>query len=103
MYNLAHRHDDDPIGPLAAEGIADVPFFPLGGCTPLQSSGLLAVTGRLGTTPMSVAPAWLLQRSPNILLIPGTSNRAHLRENVAGADCPYLPKTWQSWRTSAAE
>ncbi|WP_408897460.1 aldo/keto reductase family oxidoreductase [Nocardioides sp. R1-1] len=85
MYNLAHRHDDALIDRLAAEGIAYVPFFPLGGFTPLQSSSLSAVAERLGTTPMSVALAWLLQRSPNILLIPGTSQVAHLRENVAGA------------------
>ncbi len=85
MYNLAHRHDDDLIDRLAAEGIAYVPFFPLGGFTPLQSSALTAVADRLGATSMSVALAWLLQRSPNILLIPGTSNVAHLRENVAGA------------------
>lgn len=85
MYNLAHRHDDDLIDRLAAEGIAYVPFFPLGGFSPLQSSSLSAVAGRLGSTPMSVALAWLLQRSPNILLIPGTSKVDHLRENVAGA------------------
>ena len=85
MYNLAHRHDDALIDMLAAAGIAYVPFFPLGGFTPLQSSALSAVAGRLGATPMSVALAWLLQRSPAILLIPGTSSVAHLRENVAGA------------------
>jgi len=91
MYNLAHRRDDDLIDRLAAEGIAYVPFFPLGGFTPLQSSALSAVAGRLGTTPMSVAPAWLLQRSPNILLLAGTSNRTHLRENVAGAGLSLSP------------
>jgi len=91
LYNLAHRHNDDLIDRLAAEGIAYVPFFPLGGFTPLQSSALSAVAGRLGTTPMSVAPAWLLQRSPNILLLAGTSNRAHLRENVAGAGLSLSP------------
>ena len=85
MYNLAHRHDDDLVDGLAADGIAYVPFFPLGGFTPLQSDALSAVAARLGTTPMSVALAWLLQRSPNILLIPGTSSTAHLRENIAGA------------------
>jgi pyridoxine 4-dehydrogenase len=85
MYNLAHRHDDELIASLADQGIAYVPYFPLGGFTPLQSSALDAVAARLGATPMSVALAWLLQRSPNILLIPGTSSRAHLRENVAGA------------------
>ncbi|MFD2415714.1 aldo/keto reductase family oxidoreductase [Amycolatopsis pigmentata] len=85
MYNLAHRHDDELIDELAEKNIAYVPFFPLGGFTPLQSSALSAVAARLDTTPMSVALAWLLQRSPNILLIPGTSSTAHLRENIAGA------------------
>jgi len=85
MYNLAHRHDDDLIDRLAADGIAYVPFFPLGGFTPLQSEALSGVAARLGAAPMSVALAWLLQRSPNILLIPGTSSTAHLRENIAGA------------------
>ncbi|MFG1996893.1 aldo/keto reductase family oxidoreductase [Actinoplanes sp. NPDC048988] len=85
MYNLAHRHDDALIDELAADGIAYVPFFPLGGFSPLQSGALTAVATRLQTTPMSVALAWLLRRSPNILLIPGTSSVAHLRENVAGA------------------
>jgi pyridoxine 4-dehydrogenase len=91
MYNLAHRHDDDLIDKLAADGIAYVPFFPLGGFSPLQSSALSAVAARLGTTPMSVALAWLLHRSPNILLIPGTSSVAHLRENVAGAALTLSP------------
>jgi aryl-alcohol dehydrogenase-like predicted oxidoreductase len=85
VYNLAHRQDDELIDALAEEGIAYVPFFPLGGFSPLQSSELSAVAARLEATPMSVALAWLLQRSPNILLIPGTSSTAHLRENVAGA------------------
>ncbi|MGP3958146.1 aldo/keto reductase family oxidoreductase [Nonomuraea sp. 3N208] len=85
MYNLAHRHDDKLIDRLATDGVAYVPFFPLGGFTPLQSSALSAVAARLEATPMSVALAWLLQRSPNILLIPGTSSTAHLRENIAGA------------------
>ncbi|GAA3851832.1 oxidoreductase [Streptomyces sedi] len=85
LYNLAHRGDDALVDELAAAGIAYVPFFPLGGFTPLQSTTLSAVAGRLGATPMSVALAWLLRRSPNILLIPGTSSVAHLRENVAGA------------------
>jgi pyridoxine 4-dehydrogenase len=84
-YNLAYRQDDELIDSLATEGIAYVPFFPLGGWSPLQSSVLSAVAARLNATPMSVALAWLLQRSPNILLIPGTSSTAHLRENVAGA------------------
>ncbi len=85
-YNLVHRADDALIDDLAAKGIAYVPFFPLGGFTPLQSSSLSDVAARLGATPMQVALAWLLQRAPNILLIPGTSSPAHLRENLAAAD-----------------
>ncbi|WTD58854.1 aldo/keto reductase family oxidoreductase [Streptosporangium sp. NBC_01639] len=85
MYNLAYRQDDELIDELADKGIAYVPFFPLGGFTPLQSTALSAVATRLDATPTSVALAWLLRRSPNILLIPGTSSVAHLRENVAGA------------------
>lgn len=85
MYNLAHRNDDALIDRLAAENIAYVPFFPLGGYTPLQSDALSSVAARLRRTPMAVALAWLLRRSPNILLIPGTSKTAHLRENLAGA------------------
>jgi aryl-alcohol dehydrogenase-like predicted oxidoreductase len=82
-YNLAHRADDAMIDDLARNGIAYVPFFPLGGFSPLQSSVLFGVAGRLGATPMQVALAWLLRRSPHILLIPGTSSVAHLRENLA--------------------
>jgi pyridoxine 4-dehydrogenase len=85
MYNLAYRQGDKLIDELAGQGIAYVPFFPLGGFRPLQSSALSTVASRLDTTPMSVALAWLLQRSPNILLIPGTSSVAHLRQNIAGA------------------
>jgi aryl-alcohol dehydrogenase-like predicted oxidoreductase len=85
FYNLANRGDDDLIDALAAQSIAYVPYFPLGGFSPLQSDKLNAVASRLGVTPMAVAQAWLLQRSPNILLIPGTSSVAHLRENVAAA------------------
>ncbi|WP_433892196.1 aldo/keto reductase family oxidoreductase [Streptomyces sp. CA-111067] len=88
MYNLAHRADDDLVDRLAADGIAYVPFFPLGGFTPLQTDALSRVATRLGAPPMSVALAWLLQRSPNILLIPGTSSPAHLHENIAGAGLP---------------
>jgi aryl-alcohol dehydrogenase-like predicted oxidoreductase len=84
-YNLAHRADDSLIADLARQGIAYVPFFPLGGFTPLQSTTLSGAADRLGATPMQVALAWLLQRSPNILLIPGTSSVAHLRENLAAA------------------
>jgi len=86
QYNLAHRGDDALIDALAADGIAYVPFFPLGGFSPLQSSALSDVAAALGATPMQVALAWLLQRAPNILLIPGTSSVAHLRQNLAAAD-----------------
>jgi pyridoxine 4-dehydrogenase len=84
-YNVAHRDDDELIDDLARDGIAYVPFFPLGGFTPLQSSTLSDVAERLGATPMQVALAWLLRRAPNILLIPGTSSVMHLRENLAAA------------------
>ena len=84
-YNVAHRHDDGFVADLAAQGIAYVPFFPLGGFSPLQSSSLDAVAASLEATPMQVALAWLLQRSPNILLIPGTSSVVHLRENLKAA------------------
>lgn len=86
QYNLAHRGDDGLVDDLARDGVAYVPFFPLGGFSPLQSSTLSGVAQRLGATPMQVALAWLLRRAPNILLIPGTSSRAHLRENLAAAD-----------------
>jgi pyridoxine 4-dehydrogenase len=86
QYNLAHRADDALIDDLARDGIAYVPFFPLGGFTPLQSSVLSDVAARLRATPMQVALAWLLHRAPNILLIPGTSSVAHLRENLAAAE-----------------
>jgi aryl-alcohol dehydrogenase-like predicted oxidoreductase len=82
-YNLVHRDDDLLVDALARDGIAYVPFFPLGGFSPLQSSVLTDIADGLGATPMQVALAWLLERSPNILLIPGTSSRAHLRENLA--------------------
>jgi len=85
-YNLTHRSDDALVDDLAAAGIAYVPFFPLGGFSPLQSTTLSGVAERLGATPMQVALAWLLRRAPNILLIPGTSSVAHLRENLAAAD-----------------
>jgi aryl-alcohol dehydrogenase-like predicted oxidoreductase len=85
FYNIANRGDDQLIDSLAAQGIAYVPYFPLGGFTPLQSDELATVAERRQSTPMGVALAWLLQRSPNILLIPGTSSVAHLRDNVAGA------------------
>jgi aryl-alcohol dehydrogenase-like predicted oxidoreductase len=85
-YNLAHRGDDALIDDLVRDGIAYVPFFPLGGFTPLQSSTLFDVAAHLSATPMQVALAWLLRRAPNILLIPGTSSVAHLRENLAAAE-----------------
>ena len=85
LYNVAHREDDVLIDELARAGIAYVPFFPLGGFTPLQSTELNEVAARLGATPMQVALAWLLKRAPNILLIPGTSSLGHLRENLTAA------------------
>jgi pyridoxine 4-dehydrogenase len=92
-YNLASRHDDALIDDMARQGIAYVPFFPLGGFTPLQSSTLSRVAGQLGATPMQVALAWLLHRSPNILLIPGTSSVAHLRENLTAGQLTLSPET----------
>ncbi|SQF98967.1 oxidoreductase [Paucimonas lemoignei] len=86
LYNIAHQHDNAMIDELALDGIAYVPFFPLGGFTPIQSTALSSVAQRLGVTPKQLALAWLLRRSPNILLIPGTSSLAHLRENLAVAD-----------------
>jgi pyridoxine 4-dehydrogenase len=86
MYNVVHRDDDALIDDLARDGIAYVPFFPLGGFTPLQSTALSEVAKGLGATPMQVALAWLLQRAPNILLIPGTASVGHLRENLAAAE-----------------
>jgi pyridoxine 4-dehydrogenase len=90
MYNLAQRADDALVDELAAAGTAYVPFFPLGGFSPLQSTALSDVAASLGATPMQVALAWLLQRAPNILLIPGTSSVAHLHENLAAASL-HLP------------
>jgi pyridoxine 4-dehydrogenase len=92
LYNLAHRDDDELIDSLAADGIAYVPYFPLGGFSPLQAEELDSVAKRLGATPMAVALAWLLQRAPNILLIPGTSSVAHLRENIVGAGLELAPE-----------
>ena len=91
LYNLALRDDDALIDSLAAQGIAYVPYFPLGGFSPLQSDSLEAVAKRLDATPMAVALAWLLQRSPTMLLIPGTSSVAHLRENLAAVDVVLPP------------
>jgi len=92
FYNIANRTDDNFIDTLAKQGIAYVPFFPLGGFTPLQSSALDAAAAALAATPMQVALAWLLQRSPNILLIPGTSSVEHLRENLSAADLQLPPE-----------
>jgi aryl-alcohol dehydrogenase-like predicted oxidoreductase len=86
MYNLAHRNDDALIDSLAEDGIAYVPFFPLGGFSPLQAEALSAAADQCDATPMQVALAWLLQRSPNILLIPGTSSVEHLKQNIASVN-----------------
>ncbi|MGF7183567.1 aldo/keto reductase family oxidoreductase [Tunturiibacter psychrotolerans] len=93
LYNIAHRHDDAFIDDLAKQGIAYVPFFPLGGFTPLQSEKLNDVAESLNSCPMQVAQAWLLHRSPNILLIPGTSSLTHLRENLQAASIQLTPET----------
>jgi len=102
FYNIANRNDDGLIDSLAAQGIAYVPFFPLGGFTPLQSSTLSDVAGRLQAAPMQVALAWLLHRSPNILLIPGTSSVAHLRENLAAGELTLSPETLKELDSIAA-
>jgi pyridoxine 4-dehydrogenase len=102
-YNLAYRHDDALIDNLARQHIAYVPFFPLGGFSPLQSSTLSSVASRLGATPMQIALAWLLHRSPNILLIPGTSSVAHLRENLATGQLTLSPETLAELDGIAAE
>jgi aryl-alcohol dehydrogenase-like predicted oxidoreductase len=102
-YNLAYRHDDAMIDDLARQGISYVPFFPLGGFTPLQSSTLSSVAKNLGATPMQVALAWLLHRSPNILLIPGTSSLEHLRENLAVDTLTLSPQTLAELDVIAAE
>jgi aryl-alcohol dehydrogenase-like predicted oxidoreductase len=102
QYNLAHRGDDAFIDQLAKEGVAYVPFFPLGGFTPLQSSTLSEVAKSLESTPMQVALAWLLHRSPNILLIPGTSSVGHLRENLKSAVLQLSPKVLEALSSIAA-
>jgi aryl-alcohol dehydrogenase-like predicted oxidoreductase len=102
-YNLAHRHDDTLVGDLTRQGIAYVPYFPLGGFTPLQSATLSSVAEGLGAKPMQVALAWLLHRSPNILLIPGTSSAAHLRENLAAAELTLSEQTLAELDGIAAE
>lgn len=96
LYNLAHRDDDALIDALGRDGIAYVPYFPLGGFTPLQSDILSEVAASLGATPMQTALAWLLQRAPNILLIPGTSSLAHLRQNLAAAEVVLPPAAVQA-------
>ncbi|WP_247548461.1 aldo/keto reductase family oxidoreductase [Ralstonia pseudosolanacearum] len=102
MYNLAHREDDALVQQLARESTAYVPFFPLGGFTPLQSGTLSEVAAQLGATPMQVALAWLLQRSPNLLLIPGTSSVEHLRQNLAAAELQLPPDAVTRLDTIAA-
>ena len=102
QYNLAHRTDDAIIDDLARDGIAYVPFFPLGGFTPLQSTGLSEAAARLGATPMQVALAWLLQRSPNILVIPGTSSVEHLRENLHSSMLQIPPEVLANLDTLAS-
>jgi len=102
LYNVAHRHDDAFIDDVAKQGIAYVPFFPLGGFTPLQSAKLDAAAASLKSTPMQVAQAWLLHRSPNILLIPGTSSLAHLRENLKAATLQLPPETITELNSIAA-
>ncbi|AYM94891.1 aldo/keto reductase family oxidoreductase [Acidovorax sp. 1608163] len=92
QYNLAHRQDDALVDELARQGIAYVPFFPLGGFSPLQSTQLSSIALRLGATPLQVALAWLLKRSPNVLLIPGTSSVDHLRQNLASAQLALAPE-----------
>jgi pyridoxine 4-dehydrogenase len=101
-YNLVQRGDDALVDELAAAGIAYVPYFPLGGFSPLQSEALSAVAAQAGATPMQVALAWLLQRSPNILLIPGTSSLAHLRENLAAGDITLPPEALAKLDSMAA-
>ena len=103
FYNVAHREDDGFLDDLAAQGIAYVPFFPLGGFTPLQSSELDATAASVGATPMQLALAWLLERSPNILLIPGTSSLQHLRENLKAAEFKLLPEVLEQLNSIAAE
>jgi aryl-alcohol dehydrogenase-like predicted oxidoreductase len=103
LYNVAHRNDDSFIDDLARQSIAYVPFFPLGGFNPLQSRALDNVAKSLGATPMQVALAWLLQRSPNILLIPGTSSVQHLRENLQAAALPLSAQALAKLNTIGTE
>ncbi len=103
LYNVAHRDDDALVDELAREGIAYVPYFPLGGFTPLQSSTLSSVAKQLGVTPMQAALAWLLRRAPNMLLIPGTSSMEHLRENLAVAEIELPAEALQALDKIASE
>jgi aryl-alcohol dehydrogenase-like predicted oxidoreductase len=103
FYNLANRNDDPLVDEMAAAGIAFVPFFPLGGFFPLQTEALSAVAAKLGATPLQVAQAWLLQRAPNMLLIPGTSSRGHLRENLASAELTLPPDALAALNGIAAQ
>ena len=103
LYNVVQRQDDALIDTLAADGIAYVPFFPLGGFTPIQSGALSALAARLGKTPMQIALAWLLHRAPNILLIPGTSSVAHLHENLAAGDIELSPEVAAELDTIAGQ
>ena len=100
FYNIANRADEAVLAATAEQHIAYVPYFPLGGFSPLQSDVLESVAKRLGATPMAVAQSWLLQHSPNIMLIPGTSSVAHLRENIAGAALTLPPTASLSWTRS---
>ena len=92
MYNVAHRKDEAFIDQLKAEGVAYVPYFPLGGFSPLQTSSIEDIAASVDASPLQVALSWLLHRSPNILLIPGTSSRTHLRENIASASVELTPE-----------
>jgi pyridoxine 4-dehydrogenase len=103
FYNIAHREDDTFIDELARQGVAYVPFFPLGGFTPLQSSGLDAIAASVSATPMQVALAWLLHRAPNILLIPGTSSVKHLHENLQAARLQLSSETINRLNSIVAE
>ena len=100
IYNIANRADEAVLAATGEQGIAYVPYFPLGGFSPLQSDVLESVAKRLSATPTTVAQSWLLQHSPNMMLIPGTSSVDHLRENIAGAALPRRPTPWPSWTRS---
>jgi pyridoxine 4-dehydrogenase len=103
QYNLAHRGDDALVDWLAGQGVAYVPFFPLGGFSPLQSDALSGIAAEVGATPLQVALAWLLQRSPNLVLIPGTSSSVHLKQNLAAAELKLTPEAVQRLDRIAAD